>query len=60
MSRSLNASGLTILLLALFVCGCASLDTDNSASKAWDDAGRYSTPADWMMKPIFEPPSYGP
>ena len=60
MNRCLTANGLTILLLALFVCGCASLDTDNSASKPWDDPSHYSTPGDWMMKPIIEPPSYGP
>jgi hypothetical protein len=60
MIRRLNLSWLTALLLGLLACGCASLDTDNSASKAWDDPSHYSTPGDWMMKPIVEPPSYGP
>jgi hypothetical protein len=60
MTRGLSLNWLTILVLAPIVCGCGSLDTDNSASKAWDDPSHYRTPGDWMMKPIFEPPSYGP
>jgi hypothetical protein len=60
MSRSVNSKWLSVVLLALLVCGCASLGTDNSAHGSWDDHTRYSTPEDWGMKPVLEPPSYGP
>ena len=48
------------MLLVLAVCGCASLTPDDTSPRPWNDADRFTTPGDYMMQPIVEPPSFGP
>jgi len=50
--------GWSALLLAVSLCGCASLDNDNSSSKPWNEPVRDGVNGDWMMKPVFEDPSW--